>query len=306
VTRDRRLGIALALNVALVAGQVFYGVAAHSLGLLADAGHNLTDAGAVAISLLAVRIARRAPDEAKSFGYHRATILAALVNSASLIAVSGFIGFEAVRRLSNPQPVRGGLVVTVGLAAFAANGVAALVLRERRPDANMQSAVLHMAGDAGASIGVVLAGSVIALTGGNVWIDPAVSIAVALLIAVKAWGLVRGTADVLLEATPKDMSLERLRAAIAQVGGVAEAHDVHVWSLSSELRALSARVVVEGHPTLEEAQVVGGAVRRVLEHDFAVAHATIELECERCADEDDSGCGLDDLEAAAARGGHRH
>ena len=293
MTRSRRLLVALGLNIALVLAQVVFGLAAHSLGLVADAGHNLTDVAAVLISLLAVRLARRAPNDSRSYGYHRSSIIAALANAAMILAVTVFIAYEAVIRLLHPEPVRGGLVVLVATAAFVLNGLAARVLHAHGHDMNMRSALLHMVGDAVASLGVAVAGVVILLTGRFFWLDPVVSLAIGLLISKEALSLVRQAVDVLLESTPAGLDIASLRETAEAVEGVAEVHDLHVWSLSSEVRALSAHVMVLGHPTLEEAQAVGVAVKQAVSGPFAIAHATLELECERCADDDASGCGVD-------------
>ena len=296
----------MGLNFALVVAQVLFGLAAGSLGLLADAGHNLSDVAAVVVSLVAVRWARRAPTAERSYGYHRGTILAALANAATILAVTGYIVYEGVRRLGDPQPVRGGLVVAVALAAFAINAGVALVLREGGSDLNMRSALLHMVGDAIASLGVALAGLVILLTGRFLWLDPAVSMAVGVLIAVEAFRLVRQAAEVLLESTPKDVNLDRLTATIGEVEGVETVHDLHVWSLSSEVRALSAHVVLTGHPSLEEAQTLGERIKVAVAAPFAIAHSTLELECEPCADGAKGPCGMDAGLITEASGTHRH
>ncbi len=306
MSRSRRLGLALGLNAVLVVGQVGFGLVAHSLGLLADAGHNLSDVAAVVVSLVAVRWARRAPTAERSYGYHRGTILAALVNAAMILAATCFIVYEGVRRLTDPQPVRGGLVAIVALVAFAANAGAAVVLREHGCDLNMRSALLHMAGDAVASLGVAVAGLVILLTGRFQWLDPVVSMAIGALIAVEAFRLVAQAAAVLLESTPKDVDLDHLTSVIGDVDGVETVHDLHVWSLSSEVRALSAHVVLAGHPSLEEAQVVGERIKTAVGDPFAIAHSTLELECEPCADGEDGPCGMDGRSNARPLSAHRH
>lgn len=307
MTRDRRLSLTLLLNAALVAGQVVFGLAAHSLGLLSDAGHNLTDVAAVVTSLVAVRWARRAPTAERSYGYHRGTILAALVNAASILAITVFIVWEGVRRLRHPEPVEGGLVVVVALAAFAINSLSARLLHEHDSnDLNMRSALVHMIGDAAASLGVAVVGVVILVTGSFFWLDPVASMAVALLIAVEAFRLVRSAAEILLEATPRDVDLDALGSAVGSVAGVESVHDLHVWSLSSEVRALSAHLVLHGHPSLEEAQVVGERVKAAIASPFAIAHSTLELECEPCAD-GDADCVIDiALVAPSTRQGHAH
>lgn len=302
MTRSRRLQLALGLNVALVVVQVGFGLVADSLGLLADAGHNLSDVAAVVVSLVAVQWARRAPTAERSYGYHRGTILAALANAAMILAVAAFILYEGVRRLGESPSVQGGLVVAVALAAFVVNAGSALVLREHGSDLNMRSALLHMAGDAAASLGVALAGAVILVTGGFRWLDPVVSMAIAVLIAAEALRLVRQATEVLLESTPKDVKLDRLTATIGAVEGVETVHDLHVWSLSSDVRALSAHVVLAGHPSLEEAQVVGERIKAAVATPFSIAHSTLELECEPCEDgtADSCGpCGMDAVTGAA-------
>jgi cobalt-zinc-cadmium efflux system protein len=290
--RARRLVIALGLNLAIVAGQLVFGFIAHSLGLLADAGHNLTDVAAVGTSLIAVRWATRRPTEKRSFGYHRATILAALTNALSILVVTVVITFEGIRRLMHPQPVHGGLVVGVALFAAVGNAAALLALRENHAghdhagpaggDLNMRSAVLHMAGDTAASLGVAVAGLVILLTGGFEWLDPAVSLAIGLLIAWQAIRLMLHAVDVLLESTPTDIDLGALTDFISQALGVDAVHDVHVWSLSSEMRAMSAHLILDGDPTLREAQTIGNQIKSEVSARFGIGHATLELEGEHC------------------------
>jgi cobalt-zinc-cadmium efflux system protein len=304
--RSGRLQLALGLNVVIVVVQIVLGIAAHSLGLLADAGHNLTDVAAVAASLAAVRWALRRPTTERSFGYHRGTILAALFNAASILAITVFIFYEGVVRLFDPQPVSGGTVLVVAGVAAVVNTMAALAVREHShghphgaeaglgaaTDLNMRSAMLHMISDALASLGVAVAGAVIVVTGGNFWVDPAVSLGIGALIAWQAWRLMRQAAEVLLESTPTGLDSEVLQQAMASVDGVETVHDLHEWSLSSEVRALSAHLVLAGHPSLEEAQVVGTAVKRAISRPFAIAHATLELECESCVD-DGTWCAMD-------------
>ena len=302
--RSRRLALVLMINVAVVAAQVTAGLVAHSLGLFADAGHNLADVAAIVLSLIAVRLTRRPPTAARSFGYHRSTVLAAQANAAGLLALTLIIAFEAVRRLMHPHPVTGGIVVAVALGALVANAGAALALRERGGhDLNMRAAWLHMAADAVASGGVALAGAVIAMTGGLYWLDPLVSLAVAVLIGAGAVGLVKDATDVLLESTPQGLDMAELLQAMSAIGGVEEVHDLHAWSLSSEVRALSAHVVLSGHPTLEEAQVVGDSVKAAIAARYGIAHATLELECEACVDADVDPCTMEPL---APAGRHQH
>lgn len=309
MTREQRLRVALGLNIVIVVFQVVAGLIANSLGLIADAGHNLTDVAAVTISMIAVRLAGRPATARRSFGYHRSTILAAQANAAGILVVTGVILFESVSRLRDPEPVDGMIVIVVAALALAVNSGAALILHERgSEDLNMRSAMLHMVGDAAASAGVLVAGIIMTVRGGGYWLDPAVSIVISLVLAWRAVALLGETADVLLESTPAGIDPVELVAAMAAVDGVESVHDLHVWTISSEFRALAAHLVLEGHPTLEEAQVVGERVKVELSHGFSIDHATLELECEACATEADP-C-LDAVSPTPAathnHSGHRH
>lgn len=294
-SRTRRLTVTLGVNLALAGGQVLAGVMAHSTGLLADAGHNVTDAAGLAMSLLAVRWALRPRSRTRSFGNHRGTILAALANAAIIAAVTVVIGALSVDRLVHPHTVRGGVVAAVAAGAFAVNAVAALVLREPGGELNMRSAAFHMAGDAAASLAVAAAGLLILADPHLWWADPVASLAVGALIVVEASRLIRTSVEILLESAPADVDLDTLTGAMGTVAGVAEIHDLHVWSLSSEVRALSAHVVVRGHPSLEEAQAIGDKVKEAVAVPFTIAHATLELECERCTDGEVDPCLMDSL-----------
>lgn len=305
MTRERRLKIALGLNIVIVIIQVIAGVAAHSLGLLADAGHNLTDVAAVIISLIAVRMAGRPATVRRSFGYHRSTILAAQANAAMILVVMVYIVYESVNRLRDPEPVEAGLVIAIAGMALAGNTISAVFLHERGSnDLNMRSAVLHMVSDAAASAGVFFAAIVMLVVDGAYWLDPAASLVISAIIAWRSVKLLGETADVLLESTPAGLDIAELADAMAEVEGVESVHDLHVWSLSSDLRALAAHLVLDGHPTLEEAQVVGERVRGHITDAYAIAHATLELECEPCATGADPCLDVDTI--GAAHGSHRH
>jgi len=307
VSHERRLWLALALNVVIVFTQVGFGAVAHSLGLIADAGHNLTDVVAVGLSLLAVRWARRPPTCRKSFGYHRGTILAAQANAVSILAVTVFIAHEAWGRIAHPQHVHGAIVVWVASLAVVANASAALLLRDKSGDLNMRSALWHMSGDALAALGVVVVGVVIVVTNGWYWLDPVVSLGIGVLISLQAIRLLRDAADVLLESAPKGFDMDKLTAMIEDTDGVEDVHDVHVWSLSTDVLAFSAHVVMEGHPSLEEAQVVGDRVKAAVAERFAIKHATLELECEHCKNDNDADCAMENvIPETPSHAGHNH
>jgi cobalt-zinc-cadmium efflux system protein len=252
------------------------------------------------MSLVAVRFALRPRDPEHSFGYHRGTILAALGNAAIIAAVTAAIVVVGVDRLLHPQAVHGTIVVGVALGAFALNAVLALLLRDGGSDLNMRAAALHMSADAVASLVVAAAGGLILIDPHLRRADPIASLAVGALIIIEAYRLLRASLDVLLESAPADVDLVALTGAMATIPGVAEVHDLHVWSLSSEVRALSAHVVVVGHPTLEEAQLIGDQVKAAVAQPFTIAHTTLELECERCSDEEADPCLMDSLTVPAS------
>jgi cobalt-zinc-cadmium efflux system protein len=293
MTRPRRLVLALIIDLALVGAEAVGGVFAHSTGLLATAGHDLADAAALAIALIATRLTLRPATAARSFGYHRATILAALANATAIVVVGlGVVGLAAYR-LAHPSHVHGGLVVVFAVAGLVGNAGVAALLREHTRDLNFKAVALHFTGDAAAALGVIVAGSVILATGRFVALDPAVALLISLLIGAEAWKLVRASLDVLLESTPADLDIGALASAISATEGVTAVHDLHCWSLSSDVRALSAHVVLDGHPTLEEAQIVGERVKTSVGERFHLAHATLEMECEPCAEDVTEACSVD-------------
>lgn len=300
MTRSRRLALALALNVGLVAGEGAAAAVSGSTALLADAGHTVADVAALGLALAAVRWANRPRSEARSYGNHRATILAALANAALLAVVTCAVAALGVDRLIDPVHVQGSVDVAVGAAAFVVNAAAAMLLVDTGRDLNVRSALAHMAGDAAASLGVVAAGAAV-LAGGSAAdrADPAASLAIAALILVQAVRLVRESADVLLESTPTDVDVAELRRVITAAQGIDEVHDLHVWSLSSDYRVLSAHLVLSGHPTLEEAQEAGERVRRQVQERFGIDHTTFEAECERCDEQVADPCGMDDSRTRA-------
>jgi cobalt-zinc-cadmium efflux system protein len=280
--RSQRLRIALGLNAVLVVAQVVAGIFAHSIGLLADAGHNLTDVAAVTLAIFAVHLVGRPGDERRSFGYHRSTILAAQANAAGLLVVMVIIVYEATRRLVHPESIHAGPVIVVATIATMINLLSARILDDHSHDLNMRAAFLHMTSDALASAGVAAAAIIIATTGGNDWLDPVVSLAIALVIGLRAVQLLGAATHVLLEATPADVDLAALVAAMTAVAGVEAVHDLHTWSLSSDYRALSAHVVLEGEPSLAHAQRVSDEVKRVVASQFGISHATLEAEAQHC------------------------
>lgn len=314
VRRARRLRITLGINVVIVVAQVVLGFSAHSLGLLADAAHNLTDVVGLALALAAVQFARRPATMHRSYGWHRGPILAAQANAAMILAVTVWILVEGGRRLADPPKVHGLPVLVIALVAFAANAGAAWVIREphrhgpgRGHDLNMHGALLHLLGDAAASLGVAVAGAVVLATDGWYWLDPAVSILIGLSIGRHAWRLLRSSNAILLEGAPDWLDPVALRAEMIEVRGVHDVHDLHVWAIGSELTALSAHVVVDGCDTLTEAREVIDQLRARLRDQHGITHSTLELEAEACAAGDEH-CELEPTTPAAvaphAHAGH--
>lgn len=311
MTIDRRLRLALVANLAMVVVQVVFGLAAHSLGLLADAGHNTVDVAGVVMAIIAVRLARRPPDARRSFGYHRSPVLAAQANAALVLVMSGILGYEAVRRLVHPRPVDTGIVIVVALAGAVVNALAALSLAGHGGDLNLRGTMLHLAGDAAVSLGVVAAAVIMGAVHGAWWLDPLISLVIGLVIAWQAVRLLRETADVLLESSPLALSNDVLSAAITAVPGIDEVHDLHVWTLGHDLHALSAHVVLADHPNLEQAQATVNTVRHHLTDSYGITHITLEAECETCLDADGRDpCAMtftvSQVGGVAAHHGHGH
>jgi cobalt-zinc-cadmium efflux system protein len=283
--RDRgaALKVALALTCVVMVVELAGGLASHSLALLSDAGHVLADVFALGLAWFAVAQSRRPADQRRSYGYHRVSILAALANAVILLTIVIAIAYEALRRLANPEPVQGGLVIAAALIAIAINSLVVVSLRRGTEDLNMRAAMVHVAGDLAASGGVVIAGAVILLTH---WlpIDPLLSLAIAALIAYGAWRLVRETVHLLLEGTPRKINLVAVTGEIANTPGISGVHDLHVWALSSDEMALSCHVVVDECPLGEAERVVRGLERRLCDQ-FAIGHTTIQIEsCHPCGE----------------------
>jgi len=262
--------------VGIAGAEVAGGLVSGSLALLADAGHMVTDAAALGLSLLALWIAQRPPTARKSFGYHRLEILAALFNGALLVGVTAWIVVEALARLRQPPAVRSGLMLAVAALGLAANLVAVVMLhRARDENLNTRSAYLHVLGDTLGSVGTIAAAAIILGTGWRA-ADPLVSIAIAVLILVSAVRLVGEAVNVLLEATPRHVSLPDLETAIGTVAGVADVHDLHVWTVSNGIVAMSA------HATVPDPARHQGALEEICRrvHTFGIQHVTIQMERE--------------------------
>jgi cobalt-zinc-cadmium efflux system protein len=274
------LKISLGVTLAYIALLVFAGVRAHSLALLSEAGHNLSDFLALLLSLVAVYFQSRPANSTKTYGYHRAGVLAALVNASSLVAVSFFIFYEAVRRLQHPEQVQASLMMWVAAAGVVMNGAIALLLYRSGGDVNIRSALLHELGDTLSTAAVIAGGWAILVTH-NYWIDSALSIAIGALILWSGFGIVRETLNILLEGTPRGMKLEKIESSIRAIEGVNDVHDLHVWSIGSETHALSCHISIADIP-LSMSEKILRDVKECLLHDFRIDHTTIQFEHIEC------------------------
>ncbi|CAG0926631.1 Cadmium, cobalt and zinc/H(+)-K(+) antiporter [Thermoflexales bacterium] len=290
----RRMALALFITLGFVIVEAAAGFIANSLALLTDAAHNLTDVIALAFSWYAIRLTLRPAHAGKTFGYHRAGILIALFNSTTLVLIALGIFYEAYQRLLNPPEVEAGLLTVVAALAFGINlGTALLVKPGSDHDLNQRSAFIHLAGDALSTLGALVAGILIMLTGWTI-LDPLVSILIGLLIVWNAWLIIRESVEILLEGTPRDIDVEALVNDIQQIDGVRGVHDLHVWSITQNMRALSAHVLVDN----ESISVGAGIQRRVntmLQTQYNIAHATLQLECVGC-EPDRLYCELNSIE----------
>ena len=289
---ERRLALATLMTGGFLVVEVIGGVLSGSLALLADAAHMLTDTASLAMAWFAARVSQRPADELRSYGYHRLQILAAFLNGVAFFAVVAWLGWEAIARLSEPPPVRGGLMLAVACAGLVVNLAALLLLRGGRENLNVRAAAVHVLGDLLGSAAAIGAALIILLTG---WmaIDPLLSIVVAVLILRSAWFVVRESGHILLEGTPADRDIEAISDALVQtVPAVIGVHHVHLWSLTPDRPVLTLHVDVEDRA---DSAAVLEAVKAVLVERFGISHSTVQVESTRCAD--------DAAESAAYGGG---
>jgi len=277
---SRILRVSLVVTAVYIVLLVVAGIRAHSLALLSEAGHNLSDFFALLLSLTAIYLQSRPPSSTKTYGYHRAGVLAALVNAVSLVAVSGFIFYEAFRRLQNPQQVHASVMISVAAAGVVMNGVIALLLYRAGGDVNIRSALLHEIGDTLSTGAVILGGWAIMATG-RYWIDPVLSVAIGVLILWSGFGIVRETLNILLEGTPRGVKLEQVEAAMRRIDGVNDVHDLHVWNIGSETRALSCHISIADIPPSVSERILRD-LKECLRHDFQITHTTIQFENVDC------------------------
>ncbi len=252
------------------------GLRAHSLALLSEAGHNVTDLLALLLSWVAVFIQTRPPSATKTFGYHRAGVLAAFVNALTLALIAFYIFYEAFLRMQAPVAVQPRLMIWVAVAGVLMNGIMSWFLYRSSRDVNIRSAFIHQLGDTLSTAAVIVGGWIILWTGKN-WVDPALSIGIGCLILWSSLGIIRETLNILLEGTPRGISVEQIASSLTAVDGVNDVHDVHVWSIGSETHALSCHIGIADIP-VSESEAILRRVKEVLAARFHIHHATIQFE----------------------------
>jgi cobalt-zinc-cadmium efflux system protein len=264
----------IGLNFAFVVVEAVYGVLAHSMALLADAGHNLSDVLALALAWGASRLVRREPSERYTYGLRSTSILAALVNAALLLLVTGGIVWESIQRLAAPEPVASQTVIWVALVGIAVNAASALPFAKSGGDLNIRAAFLHLAADAAISLGVVLA-ALLTLYTGWLWVDPVVGIAIAVVIIAGTWGLLRDSVTMALDAVPAHIDPAKVRSYLSGLSGVTEVHDLHIWAMSTTETALTVHLVMpKGHP----GDAFTAEICKELREHHRVHHATVQIE----------------------------
>ena len=294
----------MAATLAYVGVTLYAGWRAHSLALLSEAGHNASDFLALALSFVAVYFQQRPANDLKTFGYQRAGVLAAFLNASTLLVISIWIGVEAIHRIAAPVAVEPHLMMEVAAAGVLMNGLIAALLWGVARDVNMRSAFLHMAGDTISTLAVIVGGFIIHLTG-QYWIDPALSLVIAALILWSSFGIVRETLNILLEGTPQGLVVGDIRSRMQSVDGVLDVHDLHVWSLGSQSRALACHVRIEDIPP-SESQCILLHLQELLRREFHIAHSTIQFEHEGCMIREGCVIPMEELATDCGHHGHHH
>jgi cobalt-zinc-cadmium efflux system protein len=275
------MALALIITAVFVVIEIAAGLASNSLALLTDAAHNFTDVIALGLSAFALRLAARPASPQRTFGYHRAGILIALLNSTTLVLIALGIFYEAFQRLIHPPQVDALMLAGVGGIALLVNaGTAWLTYQGSDTDLNVRSAFIHLMGDVLSTLGAALAGLLMAFTGA-LWLDPAVSALIGVLIVYNAWQIIHEAVDILMENTPRDLNMPALIAALEGVPGVRDVHDLHVWSINQQMRALSAHLLIEDMPVSAGAAIQQAANDLLMRH-YQIGHATLQLECVGC------------------------
>jgi cobalt-zinc-cadmium efflux system protein len=300
---QRVLQFSMLLTAAYVGATFYFGLRAHSLALISEAGHNISDLLAIALSFVAVYFQGRPATDRKTFGYQRAGVLAAFVNASTLVVLSAWIAIAAIHRLTAPVQVEPKLMMLVAAAGVLMNGTVATLLWRFSGDVNIRSTFLHMLGDTLSTAAVIVGGAAILFTGMR-WIDPMLSILIAGMILWSSIGIIRETLNILLEGTPRNLRLGEIRTAMQSVVGVLDVHDLHVWSLGSQSHALASHITIAEMAMSESSSILTN-LNCALRDKFHIHHTTIQFEITGC--ETTHGCSAPpELEPAGAHGHHHH
>jgi len=281
VVIGKPLKITLFLVLVIMIAEVIGGLLSNSLALLSDAGHMLTDALALALSLFAINLAKRPATATRTYGYHRAEIMAALVNGTVLVLVSVFIFYEAYQRFNTMPAVKGPLMLAVAFIGLVANLVSIYLLRRgSRKSINVKAAFWHIMGDTLSSVGVIIAGVIIYFTGWYI-ADPILAVIIGVIILLGAVRIVKESGDILMEAVPAHVEMEKVSVAVKAVPGVQDLHDIHIWTITSGIYALSAHLSITDQMVSQSCDVLM-KVNHVLAEDFNITHTTLQIECDSC------------------------
>jgi len=295
-TRNKALSIgnkfkfSIILTGLILAAEIVGGLISNSLALLSDAGHVVTDIMALSLSWYALRQVERPPSSRMTFGYHRIGVIVAVANAISIFAIAGIILYEAYRRFQQPPEINSILMMSVAFVGLAVNlFVTYWLRREQKSNINVRSAFWHALGDALASVGVIVGGAIILMTGW-LWVDPLISVLISLVIGLAAWSILREGLRVLLEASPRNVDTDEMIKALRQVPGVKDIHDVHVWAISPQLNAMSSHVLIDDL-LVSQAADIRKKLEDILRQRFSIRHTMIQMECQQC-NPDDLFCNL--------------
>ena len=293
---QRRFILAIILTSLILVAEVAGGIISGSLALLSDAAHVFMDIFALALSFFAMRLAARPPDDRHSYGWHRAEVMAALINGSSLVIMAIGIWVEAFKRFRNPVEIRSTEMLIIAVIGLVVNLVVAYILgghatrehehedhqsgHEPRQNLNLRSAFLHVLGDAISSVGVIVAAILIGFTGAN-WLDPLISVMIGVIIVISAWRVLRSSLHILLEGVPEGLSVSKINESLRSVAAVSSIHDLHIWNLSSDSVALSAHITLD-QTEQQNPEITLSKIKEVLDREFDIQHTTIQFEKTPC------------------------
>ena len=281
VSLGNKLKYGLLLSIVILIAEVIGGLVSNSLALLSDAGHVFSDIVALGLSWYGVRQAQRPSDHRMTFGYHRIGVIVAIINAITIVIIAVIILYEAYNRFQQPPEVKSILMMSIAFVGLAANLIVTWWLRkDQHNNINVRSAFWHALGDALASIAVIVGGLIILITG-QFWVDPLISVLIALIIVFAAWSILREGLRVIIEATPKNIDVLAMIEVLKRIPGVKDVHDVHVWSITSEIHAMNGHVMVEDI-SIKQSGELRSSIKKIAREQFHIEHITLQVECEKC------------------------